>query len=319
MSISNSKFRDIRAMEAFVAVVSSGSMTAAAKILGISQPAVTRMVRDLEAYVGFDLFQRNGPVISPTEQGMKFYDESRRVMANLDQLKDRAQAIRDDRIAAVDIVATPTMAAGLVSPILARLSDVLPDLVHIETTSAERVVHAMRQRTADLGFSAFPVDHERLKCLAQFESSLVAVVQKGSVYDTGEPLPLSAFNDARLATVGNSFRVRNQIDRAFQDHNIRVKAEILTNSSLNAVMAASAGIGIAICDPVTAFGVPVQGISIRPLAIQIKYSWGLFTPLESNIRDHLTQLTEAFTEVSEAIVAKVENSKTSAKATPESL
>ncbi|MGR3660145.1 MAG: LysR family transcriptional regulator [Paracoccaceae bacterium] len=300
----NSKLPDIRSMEAFVAVVSCGSMTAAAKMLGVSQPAVTRMVRDLEANVGFDLFRRNGPIISPTEKGIEFYQESQRVMANLMQLKDRAQAIRDGRISTVDIVATPTMAAGMVSPILSQLSDILPDLVQIETTSAERVVHALRRRTADLGFSAFPLDHERLTCLARFESHLVAVVQKGSVHDVDEPLPLSVFSGVRLATVGNSFRIRNQINRAFDDQGILPTAEIVTNSSLNAVMAASAGIGIAISDPVTAYGVPVEGVSIRPLSTRIQYDWGLFTAVESNIRDFLGPLTDAFSKVSEAIVKK---------------
>lgn len=306
MSITNDKFRDIRAMEAFVAVVSSGSMTAAAKMLGISQPAVTRLVRDLEAYVGFDLFQRNGPVISPTEQGMRFFDESRRVMATLDHLHNRAQAIRDERIGAVDIVATPTMAAGIVSQVLARLSDILPDMVHIETTTAEQVVHALRQNTADLGFSAFPVDNDRLKRLASFDSCLVSVVQKGSEFDTDTPLPMSVFSDVRLATVGNSFRVRHLISRAMQDQGVQPNGEILTNSSLNAVMAASTGIGIAICDPVTAFGVPVQGVSVRPLETHIKYSWGLFTPQKSNIHVHLSKLTEAFCQVSQAIASKTD-------------
>lgn len=307
MSTLNSKFRDIRAMEAFVAVVSCGSMTGAGKALGISQPAVTRLVRDLETYVGFDLFQRNGPIISPTEQGMRFYEESQRVMANLDHLKERARAIKDSSISAIDIVATPTMAAGLVAPILARLSDLLPKLVHIETTNAERVVHTVRQRTADLGFSAFPVDHERLSCLAKFDSTLVAVVKTGSIYDTGEPLPLSLFSDVRLATVGNSFRVRNQIMYALNEQNIRLKAEILTNSSLNAVMAARSDLGIAICDPVTAFGVPVEGVTIRPLATHFKYSWGMFSALDSNMQDHFTQLTDAFSDVSEDIVSKAAN------------
>jgi len=294
-------------MEAFIAVVSCGSMTAAGKELGISQPAVTRLVRDLESYVGFDLFQRNGPIISPTEQGMRFYEESQRVIANLDHLKERARAIKDSRISAIDIVATPTMAAGLVSPILSSLRDVLPKLVHIETTNAERVVHTVRQRTADLGFSAFPVDHERLTCLAKFESCLVAVVKKGGIYDTGDPLPLSLFSDVRLATVGNSFRVRNQIMSALNDQNIPLKAEILTNSSLNAVMAARSDLGIAICDPVTAFGVPVEGVSVRPIATHFKYGWGMFSALDSNMQDHFTQLTDAFSDISQDIISKTNN------------
>ncbi|QCO57269.1 hypothetical protein EOK75_16090 (plasmid) [Pseudorhodobacter turbinis] len=83
-------------------------------------------------------------------------------------------------------------------------------------------------RTADVGFSAFPLDHERLKCLAQCDSPLVAAVQKGGVYDSAEHLPLSVFTEVRLATVSNSFRIRNQIGRALQGQDVRPTAEILT-------------------------------------------------------------------------------------------
>ena len=305
MSTKNNDRPDIRSVEAFVAVVSCGSMTAAAQMLSVSQPAVTRMVRDLETRVGFSLFERNGPKISPTEKGMKFFEESQRVMANFTQLTKRAHAIRDERIAAIDIVATPTMSAGLVAPILARVADVLPDFVHIETTTSERVIHALRQNTADLGLSAFPMDYDRLKCLARFESGLVAIVQEGSRFDRPEPLPLSVFATETLATIGNSYRIRRAINMALETENIRPISEIATNSSLSAAMAARAGLGVAICDPVTALGVPVKGTSIRPLSVQIKYDWGLFAKDVTTARDHLDLVTDAFVSESEQIVQKV--------------
>lgn len=305
MSTKNNERPDIRSVEAFAAVVSCGSMTAAAQILSISQPAVTRMVRDLETRVGFSLFERNGPRISPTEKGMKFFEESQRVLANLAQLTERADAIRDEKIAAIDIVATPTMSAGIVAPVLSRIADVLPDFIHVETTTAEHVAHALRQRTTDLGFTACPVDQDRLKCLARFESSLVAIVQEGGIFDRPEPLSLSVFATETLATVSNRFRMRRAINQAFDAQHVKPVVEIATNSSLSAAMAARAGLGIAICDPVTAHGVPVKGISIRPLEAPIKYDWGLFANDDNAMKDHLNLIIDAFTEESERIVRSI--------------
>lgn len=305
MSIRNTERPDIRTLEAFTAVVSCGSMTGAAQMLHISQPAVTRMIRDLEKRVGFDLFERNGPKISPTDKGMQFFEESRRVIANLAHLTNRAHAIRDGRIAAIDIVATPTMSAGLVASILSRIKTILPDFVHVETTTAERVVHALRQRTADLGMSAFPLDHDRLECLERFQSTLVALVQKGGPHDIQEPLSLTVFAKERLATVGNSYRIRHAIDRSLDDHGVKPACEFVTNSSINAAMAARAGLGIAICDPVTAYGVPISGVSIRPIAKPISYSWGLFAADAKVMGDQLNLVTEAFAIESKEIIRKV--------------
>ncbi|WP_330873452.1 LysR family transcriptional regulator [Rouxiella chamberiensis] len=60
---------DLRQLEAFSAVISSGSVTAAAKVLQRSQPAVSRLIQDLENAIGYPLFVRNGPRIHPTETG----------------------------------------------------------------------------------------------------------------------------------------------------------------------------------------------------------------------------------------------------------
>lgn len=311
MSMKNNGRPDIRSMEAFAAVVSCGSMTAAAQMLSVGQPAVTRMVRDLETRVGFSLFERNGPKIAPTEKGMKFFEESQRVMANLSQLTMRAHAIRDEKIAAIDIVATPTMSAGLVAPILSRITDVLPDFVHLETISSERVMHALRQRTADLGISAYPINHDRLRCLARFESCLVAVVQEGGRFDQPGPLPISLFAEERLITISNSYRMRRAINQTFDEAKVVPVSEIATNSSLNAAMAARSGLGIAICDPVTALGVPIKGVSIRTLSKQIKYDWGLFANGENGVKDQLDLVTEAFAYESEQIEQRISDLDTS--------
>ncbi|WP_230720334.1 LysR family transcriptional regulator [Martelella mediterranea] len=277
MSISNDKISDVKALEAFQAAMACGSMTAAAKQLGIGQPAVTRQIKELEDSVGFPLFHRNGPRISPTERGLQFYGEVQRLMSGLHQIRERAAAIRDGQIAAIDIAATPTMAGGLLSPTLARMGLDLPGVVNIEAMSAEHVARALTSRTADFGLSALPFEHATLEAKVICESRLVAAVEKGGAFDAEEPLPLEALAAARLLTVGNAYRIRGKINGALKRQDIVPAAEIVTNSSLNAMMAARAGLGIAIIDPVTAFGIPVDGVSIRPLAVDLPYIWGLFS------------------------------------------
>ena len=70
-------------------------------------------------------------------------------------------------------------------------------------------------------------------------------------------------------------------------------------------MAARAGLGVALCDPVTALGVPIDGVSIRPLAAKINYAWGLFANDENPLKDRLNLVVEACVAESEHIVKKV--------------
>lgn len=303
MSIENNKRFDLKVLEAFLAAMACGSMTGAAAHLGVGQPAVTRMIKELEVAVGFQLFHRNGPRISPTDRGLRFHDEVQRVVAGLRQIGQRAEAIRTEKVASIDIAATPTMAAGLSGPALMALGEELPHQVNVQTMSAEYVIRALRSRTADFGIAANPIDHAGLVRHVVCESRLVGVVSETSPIATaGRPLSLSIFADQRLITVANAFRIRHSIDQVFKELAITPPSEFATNTSLNAVMAARAGLGVAIVDPVTAYGVPVQGVRVVPLEIRIPYVWELLSDAERALSRHLVAFAEAFRQACVATV-----------------
>lgn len=72
------------ALRAFVRTVERGSMTAAARDLSISQPAVTKHLRNLERHVGARLLERSSRIVRPTTQGQALYDASRDALVTID-------------------------------------------------------------------------------------------------------------------------------------------------------------------------------------------------------------------------------------------
>ena len=82
---------DLRQLEAFAAVISTGSVTGAAKVIGKSQPVVSRLIQELESDLGFDLFTRYGRRITPTENGVSFYREVERLLDDARRTRLRAE------------------------------------------------------------------------------------------------------------------------------------------------------------------------------------------------------------------------------------
>src|ERR1044071_1929310 len=87
------EYLDTRQLEAFVAVMSIGSMTGAAKALGKSQPVITRLIQYLEQELGFHLLHRNGPRLAPTEQGVNFFSHAELFLSGLRAISERARSI----------------------------------------------------------------------------------------------------------------------------------------------------------------------------------------------------------------------------------
>jgi DNA-binding transcriptional LysR family regulator len=72
------------ALRVFIRTVERGSLTAASKDLGVSQPAVTKHLRNLEAHVGARLVERSSRIVRPTLLGQMLYEESQPALASID-------------------------------------------------------------------------------------------------------------------------------------------------------------------------------------------------------------------------------------------
>lgn len=81
------------ALRAFIRTAERGSVTAAARDLGVSQPAVSKLLRNLEAHVGARLFERHSRALRPTVPGARLYDA---VQGPLSAIDAAIESVRDD-------------------------------------------------------------------------------------------------------------------------------------------------------------------------------------------------------------------------------
>lgn len=293
---------DVKQLEAFAAVMSAGSITGAARLTGRSQPAVTRLIQDLEAELGYGLLHRSGPRISPTAQGVRFHLEAERVLASLRQIRARAAAIGQDEPGPVEIAAIPALAAGLVPAALARMEASLPRELHLHGLAAEQVVQAVLSRRAELGLASLPVDHPGLDTHWIGEAPCVAVLPTGDALAREPVVPLRALAARRLLTVANPFRLRRRVEQALERLGVAPLSIMAMNASLPALLAVRAGLGVAVVEPATAHGVPVEGVAVRPLDAAIPFLWGVVTPAGQPLAPVVEALIEALRDAAAALL-----------------
>tara|TARA_B100000497_G_scaffold70513_1_gene79297 strand:+ start:1028 stop:1360 length:333 start_codon:yes stop_codon:yes gene_type:complete len=97
-----------RQVDAFHAVMSSGSVNGASALLGLSQHVISRLISDLEKEVGFALFNRQGRVLDPTPEGWMLVAEVREAVTGLEHIKNAARVIATFEHTAVQLVAVPS-------------------------------------------------------------------------------------------------------------------------------------------------------------------------------------------------------------------
>lgn len=118
----------LAAMEAFVRVVESGSFSAAARVLNIGQPAVSKTVAELERRLGVRLVIRSTHGLSPTEAGQNFYDRAKRSIEEADEAELAARGAGAGLTGRLRICAAVTFARQHVIPCLPKFLSAHPGL-----------------------------------------------------------------------------------------------------------------------------------------------------------------------------------------------
>ncbi|WP_144113996.1 LysR family transcriptional regulator [Paraburkholderia sp. BCC1886] len=294
---------ELHQLETFSAVMSSGSMTGAARLLGRSQPGVTRTIQDLEQEIGYALFDRKGPRVTPTSRAFRLYDEVERSLIGLSAIRASAHAIGRDETMPLRIAATPSLAAALAPRALARLArNGTASDAQLRSVSAEQVVEALLSRSADVGMATLPLDHAALDVHYIIEAPCVAVLHRDDPLAQDRQVSLAQLGGRPVATLANRYRLRNRIDRAFEQAGIELRVALETNASLNAMIAAQEKLAVAIVDPVTAFGVALDALEVRPLDVAIPFLYGVVTLTGRPRTVEVNAFIDALADISHALL-----------------
>jgi len=261
------KFKEI---DAFRAVMRSGSMTAAASELYTSQPNVSRLIAQLEYTTGLTLFTRSAGRLTPTEEGLAFLREVDRAFVGLDALKDAARNIRQFGKGRLRIATVPSLAMTVLPTVLQRFHADHPDVyVAMETGSTQLVADWVGSRYCDLGLVSY------LPPAAVTEAQPIADVAGCCVLPHGHRLAgLDVITPADLA--GESFismthgdGLRASIDAAFADDDRRIM-HFETPYGATICRMVALGMGVGIVNPLVA-RMHGNDLVIRPFAPRIPF------------------------------------------------
>ncbi|GAB7531549.1 LysR family transcriptional regulator [Pseudomonas sp. 3A(2025)] len=294
---------DLRQLEAFAAVMSAGSVTGAGQMLGRSQPTITRQIQELEQELGFALFERSGPKVTPTQKAFQMTAEVESALQGFRHVHQRALNIARDENRSLRLVATPALAAGLLPPALARLPEHLrAQQLQIHSLSPEAAVQAVLSKTFDLGVISLPLEHRGLELHWIGEAPCVAVVPEDSPLAAYPVLGMAQLAEQTLISISNPFRFRRRINKAFENAGLEPQHILDTNTSLIAMQMARAGLGVALVDPFTAYGVPLQGVVVRSIEASVPFYFGLVSAHASPLSEVARALADSLQVSSQALL-----------------
>lgn len=286
-----------RQVEAFRAVVISGSMSTAADILGITQPAVSRLIRDLEYETRLSLFERSGGRLVATGDAMALYREVDRSFVGLERIAGLARDLRERRGGSLRVAALPGLANGFLPAFAANFLAKRPSLnLSLHGMNSHFVLEWVTTGQCDVGI----VENTQLTNVTIEElpaSDMVAVLPTQHRLVERERIVPEDFENEDFISLIQPSVMHVMVDAIMRERGIvrRIKAE--TPLSMIVCGMVSAGFGVSIVDPFTADRYS-PALVVRPIDPPISINWTIVLPTHikaSSITDEfITEFRRSF-------------------------
>lgn len=237
---------------AFRMVMRQGSITEAARALSVSQPAVSRLIADLEADIGFPLLVRTGARALPTPEAYELFQEVERMFYSLERLSVAADEIRELKRAALRVASMPMVSFEILPLTLRKMvTDFAGIDISHDVHTSPRILNLLASRQIELGIAQTEPGRKDVEVLASFRTHCVCVMAPDHPLAHKSVLRPKDFSELDFIALNFRTLTHNYLMRCFAEAEITPRIVAETQPSYSACSLAALGLGVAIVDPIT--------------------------------------------------------------------
>lgn len=255
-----------RQLEVFTAVMRAGTVTEAARMLNISQPALSQILRHTEDALGFALFDREKGRLKPTPEAHELYPEAERLFGELEGLRRKTADLKQGRAGLVRVGCSTPPAMSLLPRVMSAFRARHPDIALRCNVAPVQSLRTML-REGDTAMALALTDRmpdeiavEVLGC-----TGFCCLLPIGHPLVAQEIIDLTHLRDEFLISYRAATRPHEELDKAARRLGLRFAPSMEIDTSISAVGFVQAGLGIAVVDSLLPWE-QFDQIVIRPLA-----------------------------------------------------
>lgn len=268
---------NLRQIEVFRAVMLTGSISGASKLLYVSQPAISRLMSHTEQRLGLELFRRTKGRLYPTPEARRLLGEVNAVYEGIERVNEIAEDLAANRTGSLRLTCSPNLGQTVLPRAIASFRAAHPAVrVVVRTQIPGNMLRALLSGQVDLAVSNMPLVHPNLEARLLVKNAIVALVPVDHRLATrswvrpaelvgedligyGPDVPFGLLVREMFGSEGNQPDMRVQVEQA---HVARALAQ--------------AGAGIALVDAMTVFGQSWPNIVAVPVRTKVNASVQIF-------------------------------------------
>jgi DNA-binding transcriptional LysR family regulator len=267
-------------LRAFGLVAQLSSFTAAGRRLGVSQPALSMTIRQLEQKLGVTLFDRSTRMVQLSAAGKLLIPQAERLIENFDRTVGSMKEIADGRRGRVAIACPEGVAARLIAPTLAAFVEKHPDVsISVHDGDAASVSHLLHSSGVDFGITGFWEEHSEFDFEPISRDQCCLICPSLHAFSNRESISLSDLDQVPLIMLNRDAGVRRLVERAASALGMHLIVQFEVSRVSTVVEAVASGLCASI---LTRLSTPVKASShLSTVSITdegLSYPIGVITP-----------------------------------------
>lgn len=255
-------------LRVFARVAEEGGFTRAAESLRLSQPAVSKAVRELERQTGVPLFERAGRATQLTAAGEALFARARELFAVEQSAEEELRALRGLNGGVLRVGASTTVATYLLFPYLARFRKANPRVeLRVASANTRAIARALLERRLDIALVEGPVHHAQIEVVPWRDDELVVIAPPTHRFAPKRSIQLRELSGEPFIVREPGSGTRKVAERALAAHGVSPQVTLQLGSTEAIKQAVAAGLGIAF---VSRFAVDDQVKLGRIAAVRVR-------------------------------------------------
>jgi len=255
-------------LRVFARVAQEGGFTRAAQSLRLSQPAVSKAVRELERQTGVPLLERAGRATRLTAAGEALYARARELFAVEQSAEEELRALRGLSGGVLRVGASTTVATYLLFPYLARFRQANPRVeLQVSSANTRAIARALLERRLDIALVEGPVRHPQIDVVPWREDELVVISSPSHRFASKRSIRLDELAAEPLIVREPGSGTRKVAERALAARGVAPTVALQLGSTEAIKQAVAAGLGVAF---VSRFAVEEQVTLGRIAAVRVR-------------------------------------------------
>ena len=290
-----------RQIEAFRYVMIYGTTTAAAEVMCVSQPAISRLIGDLEYSIGFKLFDRAGGRLSPTPDGLRFLEAVEQYYSGMDRLATVAKHIRNQLLSDLKISSTPALATFALPRAVRKFQVKYPNVgLVLENMSSSELASRLKLNLTHIGLTlAFPETPGIVQIPIKTASHVCAVHRTHRLAEKNEIRAEDLAGETILKILPTGLTDWSKVASVFEGTKVDYAGGIGIQNSHTGYSLVAENLAVAIIEPFAAASWANNGVVVKRFKPDIIYTCVLahsslrnLSPEQSAFIDILTEIFE---------------------------